>query len=176
MSAAPKPADAAASHPFPSASELPSLGRRGEGWAALQVALLGTAIAAGLRGPAWPAETRGRRRLGAGLAFLAGAPLLVRGGRELGPQLTPFPKPTGEGGLKQDGVYRLVRHPMYGGGLLMMAGWALVSSPLALAPLALAAPFLDLKRRREEAWLIQQHPDYEEYCARVPHRFIPFVW
>lgn len=158
------------------ARDLPSLGRRGEGWAALQVALIGASIAAGLRGPDWPSETRGRRRVGAGLAFLAGAPLLVGGGRKLGRQLTPFPKPAAEGNLKEDGVYRLVRHPMYGGGLLVMAGWALVSSPLALAPLALAAPFMDLKRRREEAWLLLQHPGYREYRARVPHRFIPFVW
>ena len=129
-----------------------------------------------MRGPDWPAKARGWRRTGAGLALLAGASMMVRGGGELGRQLTPFPKPVAAGGLREDGVYRLVRHPMYGGGLLMMAGWALASSPLALAPLALAAPFLDLKRRREEAWLVQEHPAYEEYRAQVPHRFIPFVW
>lgn len=168
--------DPTACLPRTAARELPSLGRRGEGWAAAQVALIGAAVVAGVRGPGWPAATWRLRRLGAGLAFLAGAPLLVRGGRELGSQLTPFPKPVAVGGLKEDGVYRLVRHPMYGGGLLGMAGWALVSSPAALAPLAVAAPFLELKRRREEAWLLEQHPEYAQYAARVPHRFVPFVW
>jgi protein-S-isoprenylcysteine O-methyltransferase Ste14 len=176
MSAAPASQSATVPECFPVARDLPSLGARGEGWAALQVALMGAAVAAGMRGPDWPAKARGRRRLGAGFAVLTGALLMVRGGRELGSQLTPFPKPIAAGGLRDDGVYRLVRHPMYGGGLLVMAGWALASSPLALAPLAVAAPFLDLKRRREEAWLVQEHPAYEEYRAQVPHRFIPFVW
>jgi protein-S-isoprenylcysteine O-methyltransferase Ste14 len=57
-----------------------------------------------------------------------------------------------------------------------MTSLALASSPAALPAVALAAPFLDLKRRREESWLVEEHPDYEEYRARVPHHFIPFVW
>jgi protein-S-isoprenylcysteine O-methyltransferase Ste14 len=65
---------------------------------------------------------------------------------------------------------------MYGGALLLMLAWALVSSPLALLPLAVAAAFLDAKRRREEAWLLDQHPDYAEYRQRVRRRFIPYVW
>ena len=36
------------------ARELPQLGRRGEGWVALQVLLLAVIIAAGILGPAWP--------------------------------------------------------------------------------------------------------------------------
>jgi protein-S-isoprenylcysteine O-methyltransferase Ste14 len=87
-----------------------------------------------------------------------------------------IPKPVAEGALRNGGVYRLVRHPMYGGALLAVLGWALVSSPLALVPLGLAAAFLEAKRRREEAWLLEQHPDYAEYQRRVPRRFIPFVW
>ena len=37
-----------------------------------------------------------------------------------------------------------------------MLGWALLSSPWALVPLAVAALFLDAKRRREEAWLVEE--------------------
>ncbi|MCX6364033.1 MAG: isoprenylcysteine carboxylmethyltransferase family protein, partial [Actinobacteria bacterium] len=110
------------------------------------------------------------------LAALGGAVLLVGGGAGLGRQLTPFPKPVAEGDLRQRGVYRLVRHPMYGGALLAVLGWALLSSPLALVPLGAAGAFLEAKRRREEAWLLEQHPDYAEYQRRVRRRFIPFVW
>ena len=80
------------------------------------------------------------------------------------------------GELRRDGVYRLVRHPMYGGALLAMLGWALLSSPLALLPLVAAALFLDAKRRREEAWLTRSLAGYEDYRRLVRRRFIPFVW
>ncbi len=157
-------------------SRLPALGRRGEGWVALQVALVAAAVGAGIAGADWPPAGSAWLAAAGGLAALSGAVLLVGGGAGLGRQLTPFPKPVAEGALKNGGVYRLVRHPMYGGALLAVLGWALVSSPLALVPLGLAAAFLEAKRRREEAWLLEQHPDYAEYQRRVPRRFIPFVW
>jgi protein-S-isoprenylcysteine O-methyltransferase Ste14 len=80
------------------------------------------------------------------------------------------------GELRRSGVYGFVRHPMYGGALLAMLGWALLSSPWALVPLAAAALFLDAKRRREEAWLVRSLAGYEDYRRQVRRRFIPFVW
>lgn len=157
-------------------SGLPSLGRRGGGWVALQLAFLGAAAAAGVLGPGWPATTSRWLAVAGVIAVLAGAGLVVLGGVALGRQLTPFPKPVADGALRRGGVYRLVRHPMYGGALLILLGWALLSSPLALLPLAFAAVFLDAKRRREEAWLVEQHPDYLHYRLQVPRRFIPWVW
>ncbi len=80
------------------------------------------------------------------------------------------------GAIKRSGAYGLVRHPMYGGVLLLALAWALVSSPLVLLPWALAAVFLDAKRRREEAWLLEANPDYAAYRTSVHGRFVPFVW
>jgi protein-S-isoprenylcysteine O-methyltransferase Ste14 len=157
-------------------SRLPSLGRRGEGWVALQVALLAAAVVTGVVGAAWLAAASPWLAAAGGLAALCGAGLLVGGGAGLGRQLTPFPKPVADGELRQGGVYRLVRHPMYGGALLVMLGWALLSSPLALVPFVLAAAFLDAKRRREEAWLLERLDGYAEYRRRVRRRFIPLVW
>lgn len=157
-------------------SRLPALGRRGGGWVSLQVAFLAAAVATGVLGPAWPGTARPWLAVAGGVAALAGAGLLVGGGVGLGRQLTPFPRPVANGALRRDGVYGLVRHPMYGGALLLILGWALLSSPLALLPLGLAAVFLDAKRRREEAWLVEQHPGYAEYRLQVPRRFIPWVW
>ena len=60
--------------------------------------------------------------------------------------------------------------------LLLTLAWSLVSSPLALVPWAVACVFLDAKRRREEAWLVEKHPDYDEYRRSVRASFVPFVW
>jgi protein-S-isoprenylcysteine O-methyltransferase Ste14 len=158
------------------ASHLPALGRKGGGWVAIQGALLVAAVAAGLAGMAWPHAASPWLAAAGILSALAGAGLMVGGGAGLGKQLTPFPRPIDDGTLRRDGVYGLVRHPMYGGALLLVLGWALLSSPLALVPLALAAAFLDAKRRREEAWLEAKHPDYADYRRGVSRQFIPFVW
>ena len=155
---------------------LPQLGRRGEGWVALQIVLLAVIVAAGVLGPAWPSSVRTWLAVAAGLVALAGLYLFLGGAAGLGRQLTPFPKPVEHGGIKRGGVYGLVRHPIYGGVLLMALAWSLVSSPLALVPWAIAGLFLDAKRRREEAWLVEKHPEYQEYKSGVRASFVPFVW
>ena len=133
---------------------------RGSGYPRLALALTGARRA------------HGRRRCDC----LLGLYLFAGGATGLGRQITPFPKPVEEGSVKRSGAYGLVRHPIYGGVLLLTLAWSLLSSPLALAPWTVAAMFLDAKRRREEAWLLEAHPDYEEYRASVRHSFVPFVW
>jgi protein-S-isoprenylcysteine O-methyltransferase Ste14 len=160
----------------PAGRGLPSLGPRGEGWVAAQVVLIGWAVLAGLRGPRWARAPRSVRLVAAVPLILTGMALLAGGSTRLGRQLTPFPRPTAESDLKQDGAYGLVRHPIYGGVLLLGTAWALFTSPLALLPLAVAAPFLEAKRTREEAWLAERHAGYAAYRERVRRRFIPFVW
>jgi protein-S-isoprenylcysteine O-methyltransferase Ste14 len=155
---------------------LPEMGSRGEGWVALQLVLIAAIVTAGVRGRRWPSSTRSLRLLAAGPAALAGAYLLAAGIGGLGKQLTPFPKPVQQASLRRDGAYGLVRHPMYGGALLLVSAWSLVSSPAALAPWAVAALFLDAKRRREEAWLSEEQPEYEAYRQEVRHSLVPFVW
>ena len=155
-------------------SRLPQLGQRGEGWVTLQVVLLAAMLAAGIRG-GWLKRSRALR-MAACVSSLGGLYLFGDGVGRLGRQLTPFPKPVEEGEAKHTGAYGLVRHPMYGGVLLLTLGWSLASSPLALAPWTAAVVFLDAKRRREEAWLAEKHPEYEEYRASVRHSLLPFVW
>ena len=162
--------------PPPARTRLPSLGRRGGGWVSLQFAFFLTAVGAGVFGAAWPAPARHWLAASGGLVALAGAALLVGGGVGLGRQLTPFPRPIADGALRQDGVYGMVRHPIYGGALLLILCWALISSPVALLPLVLATIFLDAKRRREEAWLVEQYPGYADYRLLVRRRFLPWLW
>jgi protein-S-isoprenylcysteine O-methyltransferase Ste14 len=155
---------------------LPQLGRRGEGWVAPQPMLIAAILAAGIRGSRWPSAARSVRTAGVAVSALGGIYLFAGGVKHLGGQITPFPKPVDQGSVKRSGAYGLVRHPMYGGVLLVTLAWSLASSPLALAPWTVAAVFLDAKRRREEAWLVEVYPDYEEYRASVRDSFVPFVW
>ncbi|CAN5819539.1 hypothetical protein BH24CHL6_BH24CHL6_01880 [soil metagenome] len=158
-------------------SRLPSLGPRGEGWFALQLLLLAALVAAGwLTGPDWA----GVARLASGAvgALLVGAGLLLafRAIIELDRSISPLPRPTHNGELVQRGLYRHVRHPIYVGVMLSALGFCLlVASLAALLLCALLVVLLDLKARREEAWLAQHYPDYADYVRRT-RRFVPRLY
>jgi protein-S-isoprenylcysteine O-methyltransferase Ste14 len=143
---------------------------------ALQVVIFMVAAAVGWFGTPWPAPARPWLGVAAGVVAICGIGLLLAGGAGLGKQLTPFPRPVDTGELRQDGIYGYVRHPIYGGVLLILLAWALATSPLALVVCGLAAGFFDAKRRREELWLLDKYPAYAGYRGRVTRKFIPFVW
>ncbi len=155
---------------------LPALGANGEGWVAIQVALLGLCFAAGFLGPALAGGWRWAS-LAAGVIVMAGGGfLLVTGSLGLRENLTPFPRPRAGGRLVATGVYGLVRHPIYTGVVSGAVGWALVTaSPAALAAAALLLAFFDLKSRREEAWLLAAYPAYAAYRRRV-RKLVPFLY
>lgn len=112
----------------------------------------------------------------AGLLLVTGLALLVWGTLSLGSSLTPLPHPKEGARLRETGPYRFVRHPMYGGVLLLAFGWALrVHGWLTLGYVVLAIFLLEVKVRREERWLTETYPDYDAYRKRV-RKFIPFVY
>ena len=149
------------------------MGRRGEGWVAAQVLLLALVVLVEILGPAWPQSV-------AVVLFMAGAAivalgivLFLAGILALGRSLTPFPKPREEASLNERGAYGLVRHPIYGGVILAIAGWSLARTPVGLVMTAVAVLFLELKSRREEAWLVARYAEYEGYRQRVRWKFFP---
>jgi protein-S-isoprenylcysteine O-methyltransferase Ste14 len=72
------------------------------------------------------------------------------------------------GRLIEDGVFGLVRHPMYGGGVIAAVGWGLaMASPAALAGAVVLAVLADLTSRRAEAWLGEQFAGYAAYGKRT---------
>ncbi len=157
-------------------SRLPDLGPRGEGWVAIQFALLAAVALAGLVDPA--AVSRPPTVVWAvGLALMAvGALLAGRGLLDLGRNLTPVPHPRDDAQLVVSGVYASARHPIYGGLVLTAIGWALVSaSPLALGLAIVLTIFFELKSRREEAWLRQRYEGYPAYASRTK-RFVPYLY
>jgi protein-S-isoprenylcysteine O-methyltransferase Ste14 len=155
-------------------SRLPALGSRGEGWVVAQGVLLVLTAAAGSLGPAWDGAARvACAVLGAALIG-AGAVLAIRGTLDLGNALTPFPHPRADATLVQTGVYRWVRHPIYGGIVLASLGWALVTASIpALVMAAVVWGFFTVKSMREEAWLVDRFPDYPAYRTRT-RRLIPW--
>ena len=150
------------------------LARRG--WDIAQVAILTAMAVAGVRGRSWPRRTRLPLRVAAAAVAAPGAWLLIAGGTGLGEQLRTEPEPVEDGTLKRSGAFGLVRHPMYGGVLLLTLAWGLASSPAVFVPWSAGAAFLGVKVRREEELLRQQFPDYEHYEQDVPKRLIPFVF
>jgi protein-S-isoprenylcysteine O-methyltransferase Ste14 len=77
--------------------------------------------------------------------------------------------------LITSGPYAVVRHPLYGGLLLAMAGSAVGQSVFWLLPLLVYGPPFILTARREERALLQQFPDrYRAYMKRTK-MLLPFV-
>jgi len=79
--------------------------------------------------------------------------------------------------LVSTGLYGLVRHPMYTGGLVMMAGMPLaLDSYWGLVPVAFAIPLLAVRIVDEEAMLRADLAGYGQYTQRVRYRMIPYMW
>lgn len=76
-----------------------------------------------------------------------------------------------------DGPYAVVRHPMYGGAVLLILGiplllgswWGLALSPILILLFAVRAVM-------EERTLMAELPRYTDYATKVRHRLVPGVW
>jgi protein-S-isoprenylcysteine O-methyltransferase Ste14 len=105
----------------------------------------------------------------------AGLLLFAWAYRTMGRSFTPFPRPLASGELVVSGPFRLVRHPVYGGVLLLSAGASLAIGFLGLVGTAVLAALWWRKSAFEERLLVERYPEYTSYRARVRRRFLPFV-
>ena len=151
-------------------------GSRGEQWVLVQFLLVGGYFFLPAR--ELPVVTAaGSLRIDLAAAFgLGGLAFLLLGFKALGRSLTLLPRPKESGTLVRSSVYRVVRHPIYLGVILLALAWALFrwSGPHLAATLLLFF-FFDAKSRREEAWLSAKYPEYAAYANRVK-KLIPFVY
>ena len=75
------------------------------------------------------------------------------------------------------GLYRVVRHPMYGATLLLFLSMPLVLGSVYALLVFLVYPFLIAVRiKNEEKVLEEELTGYAEYKQKVKYRLIPFLW
>jgi protein-S-isoprenylcysteine O-methyltransferase Ste14 len=75
------------------------------------------------------------------------------------------------------GPYAIVRHPMYVGLILLLAGIPLLlGSSWVLLPVGVVVLLLVIRMVFEERLLRKELPGYEAFMLRTPHRLIPGVW
>lgn len=148
---------------------------RGDAWVAAQFALMAATVALGFAPVDWP-DSLDRPLDWAGAAFaIVGANAVYLSARALGKALTPFPRPLRRGELVTHGLYGYARHPIYGGGILFFCGWALFSSPAALAGVLALAILWDRKAAFEERLLAEHYAGYDDYRRDVRWRLLPFI-
>jgi protein-S-isoprenylcysteine O-methyltransferase Ste14 len=108
-------------------------------------------------------------------AVVLGLVIMVIGGTALGRGLTATPLPNEHAQLRTGGLYRFVRHPIYGGLLLAAAAITVGSgSVFRLVVFVALVVLLSLKARWEETRLSARFGGYAAYAARTP-RFVPFL-
>ena len=75
------------------------------------------------------------------------------------------------------GIYRVVRHPIYLGAILVTLGVPIgMSSWIALPPMLLLIPLFVYRMRIEERLLLEEFgDDYQTYMARTK-RLVPFLY
>jgi protein-S-isoprenylcysteine O-methyltransferase Ste14 len=160
---------------------IPSLGPRGEGWLGLQVLLmLGILFAAWTSSQSELAGTTGALalRLVGAVGVLVALALVVVASAELrrAAAFSALPRPVEAGSLVNTGPYRYVRHPIYSALILGGFSIALIRLSLLAAALTIAlALVLDLKRRREELWLVERFQGYPAYRTRT-RALVPFLY
>ena len=149
---------------------------RGGWWVVGQFILLGLVAFLPRHGPRWPRSLTWGARLVALPLLGVGGWLVASAPGALGANLTPFPRPRSTTTLVREGIYAEVRHPIYGGLIMLACGWALLStSARRLGAAGALVALFTAKARREEAWLTERFPAYAAYRDEVP-RFLPSPW
>ena len=75
------------------------------------------------------------------------------------------------------GPYAYVRHPMYAGALVLVAGLPLgLGSWIGLTTVVPLAAVLVWRLLDEERFLSSRLAGYAAYCAKTPYRLVPRVW
>ena len=79
--------------------------------------------------------------------------------------------------LIDNGLYSIVRHPMYlSATILYLPSSIVLGSYFALIPMLLLPFLLAFRIKNEEKVLSEGLPGYEEYMKKVRYRMIPFIW
>ncbi|HEV2818709.1 MAG TPA: isoprenylcysteine carboxylmethyltransferase family protein [Allosphingosinicella sp.] len=79
-------------------------------------------------------------------------------------------------GVRREGPYRLVRHPMYTGYVITQLGFLLANPSLLNATVYAIAWGMLLLRIGEEEEMLSHDPAYRDYVASVRYRLMPGIY
>lgn len=145
----------------------PSL-RASRMYAAAQVVLLAVFAAIVLWNPGAPWFASPATAAAGGAIGIAGLVVIALGLLALGGNIQVAPHTKEGAHLVQSGIYRVLRHPIYSGIALCVAGLWLRQPTTAVGIAAIAAiAFLGVKRRVEERFLLAAYPEYAQYRKRT---------
>ncbi len=118
----------------------------------------------------------GQLGLGSGVA-VGGLLLATDGVVRIRRHITAMPAPVAGARLMDNGAFGLVRHPIYGGLAVAVAGLGVMRGSVAgLGVSAALLAYFYGKSRSEERRLAVAYPGYAEYRRRVRRRLIPWVF
>ena len=152
-------------------TEAPHLGSEATRWVAAQLVLFAAWLAVVLL-TASPASTV--RSIIGGLMIVLAVGIMEAARRALGRNLTPYPQPRTGATLTSTGIYGHVRHPIYTGVILALAGASVLAGSIVAGIVALGFfAFFTAKSSVEERALAINVTGYEEYRQSVRGRFFP---
>lgn len=79
-------------------------------------------------------------------------------------------------GVKSDGMYRWVRHPLYSTYLLAHAGYLASNMSWSNVLVVLTGTAFQVVRILQEERLLLQYPDYARYSGTTRWRLVPAIW
>lgn len=110
-------------------------------------------------------------------AMIIGSIMMVNGFFDLGASFSGGVTPLDKGKLVTSGYYAIVRHPMYGGVILILFGWSIFWGTWLGLLLSFLSIFLfDVKANQEEKMLREKYSEYADYQARVNKKLIPYIF
>ena len=107
------------------------------------------------------------------IVAISGVLIIAWASINLGRSISPFPTPLEKATLVTNGVFRYIRHPIYTGFIIFLAGIAVATGSLTRIGITLfSALFFSVKASYEEKKLLKKYPGYSHYKERAG-RFIP---
>jgi len=79
--------------------------------------------------------------------------------------------------LVTTGPYRIMRHPLYAGRIVALAGWPLIlGSPWSYIPVSVIILLFCFRAAHEDRLLRTEISAYRKYCEKTPTRLFPGAW
>ena len=109
------------------------------------------------------------------LMSMAGIIIIVLTLLQLNRNISPFPTPKNNAVLLQNGLFKLVRHPIYCGIILLFIGYSLYQNSIFKLIISLLLMILFyFKTQYEEQQLQRKCPEYESYKSNTGKFFPKF--